>query len=106
MPPDDFCNDLDAGARPTTLRPRAYGEPCARVTGPYGRSQPHGSSSGVGELEARTTLSKTSVLVPEDFPRPGLAREHPVSFSCISLSTEEVEADGSTEVALPFRAPH
>jgi hypothetical protein len=27
MTPDDFCNDVDAGARPPTLRPPAPGEP-------------------------------------------------------------------------------
>jgi hypothetical protein len=70
MPPDDFYNDVDAGARPTTLRPHADGEPYAWVTGPCGTGQPHACSSGVGEREARTTLSKTSVNAPEDLPRP------------------------------------
>jgi len=47
MPPDDFYNDLDAGARPTKLRPHAHGEPYAWVTGPCGAGQPHARSSGV-----------------------------------------------------------
>jgi hypothetical protein len=47
MPPDDFFNDVDAGARPTRLRPHAQGKPYAWVTGPCGTGQPHTRSSGV-----------------------------------------------------------
>jgi hypothetical protein len=74
MPPDDFYNDMDAGARPTKLRPHTHGEPYAWVTGPCGAGQPHACSSGVERARSSPTLSKTPVNAPEDFPRPGCTR--------------------------------
>lgn len=70
IPPDDFYNDVDAGARPTKLRPRAHGEPYVWVTGPCGTASRTLAAQGWREHEARSTLSMAPVYAPEDFPRP------------------------------------
>jgi hypothetical protein len=75
MPPDDFYNDVDAGARPTNLRPRAHGEPCARATGPYGAGQPYTRSSGVERARSsHHTLDGVCFTPPRIFPDPFVAR--------------------------------
>jgi hypothetical protein len=83
MPPDDFYNDVDAGARPPKLRPRPHGEPCVRVTGPCGAGQPHTRSSGVERARSsHHTLDGACFTPPRIFPdlfvarTPVVARQH------------------------------
>lgn len=67
IPPDDFYNDVDAGARPPTLRPRAQGKPCARVIGPCGADQPHTRSSGVKRARSSRHALEGACLRPRGF---------------------------------------
>lgn len=104
MPPDDFYNDVDAGARPTTLRPHADGEPYAWVTGPCGTGQPHACSSGVGEHEARTRSRRRLSTPPRIYPDL-FAHEHPLSLASTDPCAEDAWIDGSTEVRCSLRSP-
>lgn len=104
MPPDDFYNDVDAGARPPTLRPRAQGKPCARVIGPCGADQPHTRSSGVERARSsRHALEGACFAPPRIFPDL-IMREHPLSLVSTNLRVEDVKASGSTAVRCSLRS--
>lgn len=104
MPPDDFYNDVDAGARPTRLRPRAHGEPYARATGPCGTGQPHTRSSGVERARSsHHTLDGVCFTPPRIFPDP-VVYEHPLSLASTDLCAEDAKISGSTEVRCSLRS--
>lgn len=105
MPPDDFYNDVDAGARPPTLRPRAHGEPYAWVTGPCGTGQPHTPSSGVERARSSHHALDGACLRPRGFSPTRSLHEHPLSLARTSLRVEDAKTSGSTEVCCSSRSP-
>lgn len=106
MSPDDFCNDVDSRARPTMSRPRADGEPSARVTMTLRpRSAVRCQLRGRDETRGLSLHTRRRLFSPPGIFPDLVAHGHPLSLACTRPRAEVAGTGGSTEVGCSFE-PH